>query len=412
MSSKFTEIDIINFKKNEPPLKQERSDSGFVYKYENYQYEKKYKAKDIQNFHKMNSKETNHNSIFIQQSDIRDNEFYKNMFPHRDLNNRQKRPSVKFHINEDEPSSKKFISVDEYTNQTKKTVIGGYDEPKILPGGDQYLLLEFGDRMNLELNFKAQGIANEIKIQKIKGVIETLPCFASLLINYDPDLINFEDLKKEINLLIKDSGDFSDGEVASRLFHFPTVYLDKWTKEAIDDYRDKIKDKQYDPEFIVELNGLEDINQFVRIHSGTEYWVSSIGFWPGLPFTMPLDPRRRLTAPKYNPPRTWTPKGTIGMGGSSTCIYPDKLPGGYQIFGRTPIPIWDTENKFPEFENSIVLFRPGDRIKFDPCSYEEFEMIERKIQEGNYKFDLIKNETFSISTYNQWVSQLDQTERF
>lgn len=95
----------------------------------------------------------------------------------------------------------------------------------------------------------------------------------------------------------------------------------------------------------------------------------------------------------------------------STCIYPDRLPGGYQIFGRTPVPIWDTENRFPEFENSIVLFRPGDRIKFDPCSYEEFEMIERKINEGNYKFNLIRDETFSISRYNKWVDQLDKNER-
>ena len=111
----------------------------------------------------------------------------------------------------------------------------------------------------------------------------------------------------------------------------------------------------------------------MRVHSGTEYWVASLGFWPGLPFMMALDPRSRLTAPKYNPPRTWTPQGTIGMGGAATAIYPVATPGGYQIFARIPVPIWDTKRRFPEFEKSICLFQPGDRVKFVPCSVGEFD---------------------------------------
>ncbi len=415
MTFKFNDSDNLNFEKNNPLNKLNKKNNKIDFLKKGHDGRSEYKKNDINQFEKLQKKiikrDVNSENIFIQQENIRDHSLFKDMFPHNKNGVLKKRPSIKYHINENDPVTKKFISIEELINQPKKKVVGAYEEPKILPGGDQYLLIEFGNRMNLELNFKAQGIASEIKRQKVRGVHETLPCFASLLIHYEPDIIGFEDLKREILKLIEDSGDFSDIEVPSRLFRFPTVYLDKWTKEAIDDYREKIKDKQYDPEFIVDLNKLEDVDQFVRVHSGTEYWVSSIGFWPGLPFTMPLDPRRRLTAPKYNPPRTWTPKGTVGMGGSSTCIYPDRLPGGYQIFGRTPVPIWDTENRFPEFENSIVLFRPGDRIKFDPCSYEEFEMIERKINEGNYKFNLIRDETFSISRYNKWVDQLDKNER-
>ena len=156
----------------------------------------------------------------------------------------------------------------------------------------------------------------------------------------------------------------------------------------------------------------DNVDHFVRVHSGTEYWVASLGFWPGLPFTMPLDPRCKLTAPKYNPPRTWTPKGTVGMGGSSTAIYPDRLPGGYQIFGRTPVPIWDPEKNFDVFKDSICLFRPGDRIKFIPCDYDEFEMIEKKVKEKTYKYDLIDEHKFSIKKYKQWLTQLDHNKKF
>jgi allophanate hydrolase subunit 1 len=140
--------------------------------------------------------------------------------------------------------------------------------------------------------------------------------------------------------------------------------------------------------------------------------VASLGFWPGLPFTMPLDPRCKLTAPKYNPPRTWTPKGTVGMGGSSTAIYPDRLPGGYQIFGRTPVPIWDPDKNFDVFKDSICLFRPGDRIKFVPCDYDEFEMIEKKVEDKSYRYDLIEEHKFSIKKYKNWLSKLDYNKKF
>ena len=65
-----------------------------------------------------------------------------------------------------------------------------YDDPKYLPGGDKYLLVEFGNIMSLELNFKAQGLAKAIEQANIKGIYETLPCFASMIVHYNPDEIN------------------------------------------------------------------------------------------------------------------------------------------------------------------------------------------------------------------------------
>lgn len=287
-----------------------------------------------------------------------------------------------------------------------------YDEPRYLPGGDRYMLIEFGNEMNLELNFTAQGLAAAIEEHGTKGVIETAPCFASMLIHYEPEDISFADLKSEMAKLIASLGPSDDLELDSRLFYFPTVYLDHWTKEAVADYIEKIAKKTPDPEYISELNGLEDVEQFVRVHSGTEYWVASLGFWPGLPFMMPLDPRCRLTAPKYNPPRTWTPKGTVGMGGMSTAIYPEQLPGGYQIFARTPVPIWDPDQRFPVFEASICLFQPGDRVKFVPCSVEEFEVIERQVTEGSYQYNVVEYQKFSVANYKAWVDELDPSKRF
>ena len=287
-----------------------------------------------------------------------------------------------------------------------------YDTPKFLSAGDKYMLIEFGNVMNLELNFTAQNLAKAIKDNKIEGVYETSPCFASMLVHYEPEEIKFNDLKNELKSLVDSLGPSDDIEINSRIFSFPTVYLDKWTKECVEDYSSKIAKKKPDPELITEVNNLESTEQFVRVHSGTEYWVSAIGFWPGLPFMMALDPRCKLTVPKYNPPRTWTPKGTVGMGGASTSIYPDRLPGGYQIFGIIPVPIWDTKKSFPVFENDICLFQPGDRVKFVPTTYGEFDHVSKKVEDGTYDYNIIEYQKFSVKNYKKWLTTIDQTKRF
>ena len=310
-----------------------------------------------------------------------------------------------------------IISPKKEVKETQKSKINNvpgkiYDKPKFLPAGDKYILIEFGNVMNLELNFTAQSLAKAIKDHKIRGVYETSPCFASMIVHYEPDEIKFNDLKKELSTLIESLGPSDEIEINSRIFSFPTVYLDKWTQECIEDYSNKIAKKKPDPELITELNSLESTEQFVRVHSSTEYWVAAIGFWPGLPFMMALDPRCKLTVPKYNPPRTWTPKGTVGMGGASTCIYPDRLPGGYQIFGIIPVPIWDTKKSFPVFENNICLFQPGDRVKFIPTTYEEFDHVYNKVENGTYDYNIIEYQKFSVKNYKKWLSTIDASKRF
>jgi KipI family sensor histidine kinase inhibitor len=265
--------------------------------------------------------------------------------------------------------------------------------------------------MRLELNFLAHGLATKIAETALRGIIETAPCFASILIHYDPDEIGFDDLGRELLQLFGSLGSSEAIELQSRLFYIPTMYLDPWTRECVEDYCAKINEKERDPEFVARINGLADARDLVRVHSATEYWVASLGFWPGLPFMMALDPRCRLSAPKYNPARTWTPQGTVGMGGASTAIYPVATPGGYQIFARTPVPIWDPEQRFPVFRDSIVLFRAGDRVRFVPVEREEFDWVEAKVREGSYVYNVVEYQKFSVKQYKEWIGSLDAPSR-
>lgn len=286
-----------------------------------------------------------------------------------------------------------------------------YPAPKFLPAGDRYMLIEFGDEMNLDLNFMAQGLARAVAEAGICGVIETAPCFASLLVHYEPAQIGFDDASREIGALVASLGPSHEITLKSRLFYLPALYLDPWTAECVADYRARIADKVPDPELLVQENGLEDTAHLVRLHSSSEYWVAALGFWPGLPFLMPLDPRARLTAPKYNPPRTNTPQGAIGLGGAANSIYPVATPGGYQIFARTPVPIWDQTGENPVFEGDLCLFRPGDRIRFVPVTREEYDAVDARVAEGRYAPTTVEYQTFGVADYNAWVQKVAQGDR-
>ena len=279
-----------------------------------------------------------------------------------------------------------------------------YDHPRFFPGGDRYIEVELGDEMGFELNFRVHNVVAAIRQSGLPGVVELIPEMASFQISYDPDRICYADLVREVGALAETAGRGGDAELDSRLFYVPVLYFDPWTAECVADYRAKVADKVPDPEFLCELNGLAGLRDLVRVHSGTEYWVAALGFWPGLCSLMPLDPAHTLIAPKYNPPRTWTPKGTIGIGGGITCIYPDRTPGGYQIFGRTPMPIWDRTQRLAAFRHDLALFRAGDRVRFIPIDRAEWDHIEAEVEAGSYKHPAVGYQKFSLGKYRAWLA--------
>lgn len=77
--------------------------------------------------------------------------------------------------------------------------------------------------------------------------------------------------------------------------------------------------------------------------------------------------RHRLVVPKYNPARTFTPEGAVGLGGAYMCIYPMVSPGGYQLIGRT-LPIWNTFGRVKPFSPATPwLLRNFDQVR-QSCS--------------------------------------------
>jgi urea carboxylase len=280
-----------------------------------------------------------------------------------------------------------------------------YSELQIAPAGDRHLLATLGDDASLEVNFVTLNFTAELDKLAIDGLTDLVPSYNSILVQYDFNRLGYDDLRDELIRIYKALPSFSELEIASRLVTIPVLYFDPWTKDCIEDYRRKVAEREYDPLFVARVNNLCNPEEVVARHTGCEQWVVTVSSFPGLPILRPLDPRCELLSPKYNPPRTWTPVGAIGVGGTSTSIYTIPSPGGYNLIGRTPVPVWDPSQALPAFKDSAILLRASDRVRFASISREEYDHIVNSVREKSYAY-AIEPGVFSVSTYRTRLAAL------
>ena len=92
----------------------------------------------------------------------------------------------------------------------------------------------------------------------------------------------------------------------------------------------------------------------IERHAGADYLVYFLGFLPGFPYLGGLDPA--LATPRRATPRPRVPAGAVGIAGAQTGVYPMETPGGWQIIGRTPLPLYDSARQPP------ALLEAGDEL--------------------------------------------------
>jgi KipI family sensor histidine kinase inhibitor len=280
-----------------------------------------------------------------------------------------------------------------------------YETPRYRTAGECQLLVELSDQVDLITNLKAIALARTLMESSPLGptgmgaIVDVVPSFTTILIQYRPNLLTQQGLIRWCDYTLQQLANQPDIEMSSRLIEIPVVYNDRWCRACFDDYCKTIKPIEDNLALVIRLNGLADVQDLIRCHTTGEWWVGAVGFIAGLPTLLPLDSRYRLHAPKYDPPRTWTPKGTIGVGGGFTTIYPVSTPDGYQMIGRTPVPLFDAAQRSTPFQDSPVLFRVGDRVKFRAIDEAEFEAIEQAVTEGRYEFSISAPLKLSFNRY-------------
>ncbi len=218
---------------------------------------------------------------------------------------------------------------------------------KISPLGECALIVNFGNEISEELSDVVASLAAQIESDPFPGFRESVPAYSSLTLffdlkkskrNFRTALTGFEIVKSFVEIAIqktevKTSADFKTVEI-------PASFSPKDAPDL---------------DHVAEANGLSK-EKVLEIFLSKTYRVFMLGFLPGFPYMGKLD--ERIATPRKESPATKVAKGSVGIAGSQTGIYPLQSPGGWQIIGRTKTKLFDAT------EDPPALLKAGDRVKF------------------------------------------------
>ncbi|MGI5948723.1 5-oxoprolinase subunit PxpB [Peptoniphilus sp.] len=239
-----------------------------------------------------------------------------------------------------------------------------YKEIKFLPAGDSALVMEFGDTIEKEINANIAAVVENLKKEKVDGVVDILPTYRSILINYDPIKLTFNELVDILNNL-KTGGAGNVSEYV-RLVEIPTLYGGEYGPDIA---------------FVAEHANMSE-DEVIKIHSGTDYLVYMMGFMPGFTYLGGLD--ERIATPRLKSPRLKIEPGSVGIASNQTGMYPLESPGGWQLIGRTPVKLFD------ETVNPPVFIQAGDYIRYVPITEDEYNKIKKQVDNKEYKVKIEK----------------------
>jgi urea carboxylase len=267
-------------------------------------------------------------------------------------------------------------------------------------GGDEHIFCEVDTEMSLEAFFKSLSMTNAVRESQIRGVTEICPANASFQIKFDPDIIKPDDMLAEIRKL-EVQAESAESAMDTRIVEVPVLYNDPWTHETLMRFRERHQDPSgTDLDYSARINGYPTVDDFIAAHSGSPWFVSMVGFVAGLPFLyQTVERAKQIEVPKYLRPRTDTPKLTVGYGGCFSCIYSVRGAGGYQMFGVTPMPIFDPQQQISYLRDFMIFFKPGDLVKFSPIDRDTYDAAVEAVEANEYE-PKIRDVRFSLDEFN------------
>ena len=217
--------------------------------------------------------------------------------------------------------------------------------PRVIPAGDAAALVAFKDEISLEVNAQVHSLARAIELRQLHGVEDLVVAYSTLLVEYDPLTISFDDVEREVHDALEAAAGVEPA--SSRIVELPTVYGGCYGQDV--------------PE-IARRTGLTE-QEVIKRHSDATYTVYMLGFSPGLPYMGGLPPE--LALPRLETPRERVPEGTVAIA-NQTVIYALTSPGGWHWVGRTPIKMFDPAKNPPTY------LMAGDRVRFIPITEDEY----------------------------------------
>lgn len=211
------------------------------------------------------------------------------------------------------------------------------------------LIIYFNDnegQISPLVSAQVQQAQTKVMAQLSPVLLDVVPSYASLLITFDPFLIDQYSLRHQLRTIM--SGDFDVSSVKANVVELPVYYGEE---VALDLMRIAQRAK-LTPEQVIEL------------HSQQQYQVYTIGFAPGFAYLGEVN--QQIATPRLATPRSHVPKGAVAIADRQTAIYPAQSPGGWNIIGRCPVDMFDAENQphMPIKVGDTVTFKPIDKQHF------------------------------------------------
>lgn len=227
--------------------------------------------------------------------------------------------------------------------------------------GERSILVSFEPEISEKILQKVLSAKADIEAELVEEKVEVINTYNSVLVNYP---FTIEDVYEEVSRLERLLNDSNIGKKnKSQVYQIPVCYDPEFGLDL-----DLIaREKNLSPERIIEL------------HSAPLYTVYFIGFLPGFLYLGGLDDRLQVS--RKEQPRLEVVKGAVGIGENQTGIYPKTSPGGWQLLGNSPVPLFDKDQDPP------CQIEAGDKVKFYPVSAEEHSRIRAEVTVGKFQFE-------------------------
>lgn len=199
---------------------------------------------------------------------------------------------------------------------------------RVLRCADAGLLVELDDLDSV------RALHSALAADLPPGVLGLVPAARTLLLQLDPRGADVPEVERAVRRTRPARGREQEGE----LLRVPVVYDGADLSE------------------VARLTGLSE-REVVGEHTARAWTVVFGGFAPGFGYL--AGGSDRLEVPRKQESRTRVPAGSVGLAGEFSGIYPSPSPGGWQLIGRTELPVWRVDRDPP------ALLRPGVRVRFE-----------------------------------------------
>ncbi len=220
------------------------------------------------------------------------------------------------------------------------------------------IIVYFGSETSDSISNQISAFCIHMKTNYQTYIIDLISSYASVLLIFDVPNINHSEIKRIVRASLaklEKSSKKSGVSEEKQVITLPVLYGGE---------------NGPDLSTIAKNAGISE-REVISIHESKPYLVYAIGFAPGFAYLGEVDPK--IASPRLETPRQMVPKGAVAIADRQTAVYPAESPGGWNIIGICPIPMFNSLSP-PYMPVSV-----GDTVKFESIDENQFDKIQEKL---------------------------------